>query len=224
MKNAVVQNSTGSVLQFGFGDFTDVNANPYFNPATMSQVQVQDAATVPVVNGVPVPLKYVKVVSTQFVEMTALEKAAVDAVTPTSAVQRILFANETIVTSGHASDATTGFATVIGGVKTSSPLVAGDYQLAVTFEMSLVANAIWDNNGPRSAAQARLLWNGSELQSWVAPLAFYTTFSAILGAQLADGSTPTIDLQIRRFGLAGMNVRARRVRIELAPTLASAAL
>ncbi len=224
MKNAVVQNATGSVLQFGFPDFTDLNANPYFNPVTMSQVQVQDDATVPVVNGTPVPLKYVKVVSGQFVEMTALEKSAVDTATPTSSVQRILTPGETIVTSGHASDATTGFASVLGGVKTSRPLTAGDYQLAVTFEMSLTGNAIWDNNGPRSAAQARLLWNGSELQSWVGPLAFYSTFSALLGAQLSEGSTPTIDLQVRRFGLAGVSVRARRVRIELAPTLASAAL
>jgi hypothetical protein len=224
MKNAVVHNATGSVLQFGFMDFTDTQSNPYFNSATMSQVQVQDDSTVPVVNGQPVALKYVKVLSTQFVEMTALEKATVDAIAPVSSVQRILAPGETIVTTGHASDTTTGFLTVIGGLKTSRPLVAGDYQLATTFEMALTGNAIWDNTGARSAAQARLLFNGTEIQTWVAPLATYTAFSAILGATLAEGAAPTFDLQIRRFGQAGLNARARRVRIEIAPTLTSSIL
>jgi hypothetical protein len=215
MQNVQILNSTGSVLSYGY---SDMSANAGYNPAIHSVVQVGDDSYPP--DGVP--LKYVKVVDSAFVEMSAVEKAAVDAVTPIATPQRKIVMAETTVATGG-TDAATGFATVIGGQVTAKPVKASDYQLLVTFELALVANATWGATGPDRAAQARLMWDGGEIAGWLNPLAFYTTCTAALGAALAEGHTPTIDLQIRRFGSAG-SARARRIRLELAPTLSAAAI
>lgn len=220
MKNAVIQNSTGRVLKWGGCDFRTESS---FNASTMTQVALLEDAVPPTNGGgVPVLNKYLKVVSQQFVEMSAAEKLAVDAVFPSSAVQRASVAAETTVATGG-TDAATGFSSVIGGTKTVKPVTAGDWQITVAFELSMVANATWAGTGPDRAAQARLVVNGVEQYTWVNPFTTYTTMTCVIGAALAEGATPTIDLQIRRFGSAG-SARARRIRLELAPTVSSISL
>lgn len=218
-RNAKILNATQQVLEFGSLDFTSA---PGWNGATMTQVAIADDAAIPVVNGAEIPLKYTKVVAQQFVEMTAPEKAIVDAATPTLAVQRGAANAEQQTTSGHASDATTGWVSAIGGVKTALPLVGGDWQLIVALELALLASASWNNTGPLSAAQARIVWNGTEIYNWLWPHPHYCGFSVPLGATIAEGVRPTIDIQFRRFGLAA-TARVRRIRYELAPTTGSVA-
>ena len=133
----------------------------------------------------------------------------------TSPIQRKSQAGELIVAAG-AVDASTGFASVFGAPLSVAPLAAGDYQLLVSFELSLTANAVWGTSGPDRAAQARVLWNGVEIATWVTPFAQYTLLSGAASATLVDGATPQFDLQLRRFGAAG-SARMRRARVELSP-------
>lgn len=209
MRNAVIKTATGSVVATGYTDFTSQLK------AGEEQVAVNPGAIE--IEGVS--LRYQKIVGGEFVEMTESEKGIVDASTPVAVVQRKTGSPELVVANGG-TDAATGFASAIGGVITSRPLKAGDYQLLVTFEMAMVANATWGATGPDRAAQARLLWNGVEIATWINPFAFYSAFSVVAGDTLAEGFQPTIDLQVRRFGNAG-SARIRRVRLELAPTLAA---
>lgn len=220
--NAKILNATQQVIEYGSIDY--VNA-PGWNGATMTQVALLDGATPPVVNGVEVPLKYVKVVSGVLVEMTQPEKALVDSLTPSNVVQRgSANAEQTTNTGAGGADTTTGWVSVFGGPKTSLyPLIAGDWQLIVSLELALAAVASWNNAGPAAAAQARLMWNGSELHTWIWPHPLYCAFSVPVGATLAEGTKPTIDVQFRRWGTAG-TARIRRVRFELAPTTGSVAL
>lgn len=215
--NAKVLNATQQVLEYGSIDYISA---PGWNGATMTQVPLLDGATPPVVNGVEVPLKYTKVVGGQLTEMTQVEKDLVVSLTPSLAVQRITAGPEqTVNTGAGGADTTTGWASVIGGVKTSGfPLTAGDWQLVVSFELALQATAAWNNAGPDRAAQARLLWNGSEIATWVWPHPLYCGFATVMGANLAEGVKPTIDIQLRRWGTTGV-ARIRRVRFELAPTV-----
>ena len=214
--NAKVLNATQQVLEYGSIDYTTA---PGWNGATMTQVPLADGASPPITNGVEVPLKYVKVSGGQLVEMNQTEKDLVDSLTPSSAVQRITAGPEQTVNAGAGgADTTTGWASVIGGMKTSRfPLIAGDWQLVVSLELALQAAGNWNNAGPDRAAQARLLWNGSEIATWVWPHPLYTGFGTVMGATLAEGVKPTIDIQLRRWGSAGV-ARIRRVRFELAPT------
>lgn len=215
MRNAVIRTSTGSVLRYGYADFSGDGA---FDAATETQLALNESAIEP--EGVP--LKYIKVVAGEFVEMSPAEKAAVDAVTAVGHVLRKLQFDEITVADGG-TDTSTGFTSVFGAALQVPPLKAGDWQLIATFELALVAGASWSGTGPDRAAQARLMWNGAEIATWLNPHAHYLTLSASFGATLTEGETPTLDLQIRRFGVAG-SARVRRVRLELAPTVAAATI
>lgn len=220
--NAKILNATQQVIEYGSFDYTIL---PGWNGATMTQVALVDGAAPPVVNGVEVPLKYVKVVSGQLVEMTTGEKALVDSLTPSNVVQRgAANAEQTTNTGAGGADTTTGWVSVFGGPKTSLyPLIAGDWQLIASLEISLAAVSSWNNAGPNAAAQARLMWNGSEVHTWIWPHPIYCAFSVPIGATLGEGTKPTIDIQFRRWGAAG-TARIRRVRFELAPTTGAAIL
>lgn len=214
-KHALIQNNTTGILRYGFQDFT---TDQDYNAGTMTQVNIADEAAAPD----DVLIKYCKVVALLIVEMTPAEKIIVDNLTPTAAVQRKIVDPETVIATGGA-DAVTGWASVIGGVVTTKPLIASDYQLAVAFELSLVAAAVWGAGGPDRAAQARLLMNGAEIATWVEPMHVYSRMGVTLGDVFARGTVLTFDLQIRRFGTAG-SARARRIRLELAPTVSAQAL
>lgn len=220
--NAKILNATQQVLEYGDFDYTSL---PGWNGATMTQVALTPGAQPPIVNGVEIPLKYVKVVSGNFVEMTAQEKALVDSLTPSNTIQRgAANAEQTTNTGAGGADTTTGWVSVFGGAKTSAfPLIGGDWQLMVSLEIALAAVASWNNTGPNAAAQARLLWNGAEVHTFVWPHPLYCAFSVPIGATLAEGVKPTIDIQFRRWGASG-TARIRRVRFELAPTNAGVAL
>lgn len=214
-RHAVIDTATGYVKRYGTVDFT---LESVFKPLTETQVDINTVTQIP--DGVL--QEYTKVVGGNFVEMTAPEKAAVDAVLPTNVVQRKIVDAETIVATGS-TDATTGWASVVGGTVTARPLKAGDYQLAVAFELSLTAVAVWAAGGPDRAAQARLLLNGAEIATWVEPLNFYSRMGVTLGDVFTEGAVLTLDLQIRRFGPAG-SARARKIRLELSPVGAARAL
>ena len=72
MRNAVTDNAVLSVLRYGATDFTTDGS---FNGATQTQVALNPGTQPPA----GVQLSHVKVVAGDFVEMTAPEKAAVDA-------------------------------------------------------------------------------------------------------------------------------------------------
>jgi hypothetical protein len=82
--NAVTDNATGAVIKWGFTDFVGD-----YDAATQSVVALNDGA-VPVEG---VPLYYQKVVTGDFVEMSAAEKSAVDdaGLSPVSVTTGVLF-------------------------------------------------------------------------------------------------------------------------------------
>ena len=212
-QNAVVLTSSGSVLRYGNQVFTTDGS---FDAARETEVALNDDTFPP--DGVP--LIHVKIVAGEFVEMTAPEKAIADGLYPTSVVQRKVQLGEVSVTTGGA-DAETGWQSAIGGAVTARAVAGGDYQLSVSFEMKLSANAAWSGSGPNRAAQARLVWNGIVLAEWLNPYAFYNVSSVVIGDSLALGLVPTIDLQMRIFGSVSGSALMQRVRMELAPTAAA---
>ncbi len=72
MPKAVIHTATGAVLRYGYCDFS---TDGTFDPATQTQVDVTEGS-VPLAN---IPLYYNKIVGGLFVEMSAAQKAAVDA-------------------------------------------------------------------------------------------------------------------------------------------------
>lgn len=221
MRNARIHTATGYVKEYGYTDYTQ---DPTFNPAVESQVEITEGTSPP--DGIP--LQHVKVVVPaptvdnptplgEFATMTAPEIAAVDLIFPVRIVQRKSKTAETVVTTGD-TDAGGGWASVLGGSATCRPVIAANYQLLVSLDLSLVANAVWGASGPNKTAQARLTMDGTEIATWVHPFTTYETKDVTLGAALAQGAAPVFDIQIRRFGPGPASVRARRVRIEIGPT------
>lgn len=203
MKNAVIDTATGYVKRWGFADFT---TDGTFDGATETQVVLNDEA-VPVAD---IPLHYNKIVGGDFVEMTQPEKDAVDAVMPTNGVQRInAMAEQTITGSA--------FQSVFGGVRTPRPLKAGEYVLAVTFEMKLATPAVWGAGGPSKAAQVQLLLNGTEIQQWLWPHDRYNGHAFIAGRAFAEGAQPTFDLQARALAAGSEDIQVRNARMQIQP-------
>lgn len=203
MKNAVIDTATGYVKRWGFTDFT---ADGNFDGVTETQVALNDEA-VPVAD---IPLHYNKIVGGDFVEMTQPEKDAVDAVMPTNGVQRInAMAEQTI--SGSA------FQSVFGGVWTPRPLKAGEYVLAVTFEMKLDSAAVWGASGPSKSAQMQLELNGAEIQQWLWPHDRYNGHAFIAGRAFVEGAQPTFNLLARALATGSQDIQVRNARMQIQP-------
>jgi hypothetical protein len=61
--------------------------------------------------------------------------------------------------------------------------------------------------------------NGSEIATWVNPFDTYHRVGIAGGAPVPDGATPTLTLELRRFGTAG-SAKARKARLEMFPVTA----
>jgi hypothetical protein len=140
--------------------------------------------------------------------------AAAPASPTTQRIMQRRTANAEVVVSTGQADPGAGWVQILQLV--SVPLEAGAYQLTCYFELSLTAVATWGASGPNRTAQARLLLNGSEVSTWVNPYDAYHRVGIATGDMVAAGATPTLSLELRRFGTAG-SARIRRCRLELQP-------
>jgi hypothetical protein len=202
MANVLIHTATGAVISWGAQAFT---------PGAGQSVVQAEGESFPdgAFN------KYVKVAGGVFVAMTAPERAAVDAVFAVRKILRVSRAAEFTVTTGQA-DAGAGWASVFSAPLQSPPLEAGAYQLSVSFELSLLAPAVWGAGGPNTSAQARLMMNGAEIASWISPFDQYARQTAVFSSSMAAGDAPLFDFQVRRFGAAA-TARARRVQLTITP-------
>lgn len=131
----------------------------------------------------------------------------------TALVQRIERNGEVSVTTGQ-TDPNGGWVVILSAQ--SPKLAASEYELTVGFELSLAAAATWGTAGPNRTAQARLLYNGVEIGTWVNPFDAYDRKGITIGAKIEAGATPIFSLELRRFGAAG-TARIRRTRMQLSP-------
>ena len=205
MAQAIIINATGQVRGWGEENLTGRAG------AGESVVNINAGAFPP--SGVP--RKYLKIVAGAFAEMTAPEKAAVDAVHPVRRVLRASRSSELSVTTGNA-DPGNGWVSAFSAPLQSPPLVAGEYELVCSFELALLAAAAWNGSGAASGAQARLLMNGSEIGTWIWPFDTYTRQVGVFSAAQAAGAAPVFDFQIRRAGAAA-TARARKIVLTIKP-------
>ena len=199
---ALTDNATGSVISWGHTEFTPTS--------TQTVTEIYDQSTYP--GG---PEKYVKVVANLFAPMSQAERDLVDQWIPERRIIRVRRPAEMQVTTGPA-DANNGWSSAFAAPLQCPALRAGDYQLAITFELALLASATWNASGPTSAAQVRLLQNGSEIMAWLSSISEYDGRCAVFSATVAEGARPTFDVQIRRLGAAA-TARMRRLALTIAP-------
>ncbi len=166
------------------------------NPAPAGQIRHVDVTGVAVINDPANGLKYTKVVAGVFVAMSEAERTNVDNLTPSSDVQRIIRPGP-IITDG------TGWQSIFTSPREARPVVAGDWELTACFAIKMANGPTWDAGGADSAAEARLLVNGTVRRPWILPMAFYSTHSGCLSDNLADGVVLTIDFQTNRKGASG---------------------
>lgn len=181
------------------------SSDPQFDGGT----ETQDTLNAPPALALGVPLHHHKVVANLVVEMTGPEKAAVDAVRPTRAVQE----------HNHKAEVTkdgTSSQSVLDAAFTSKPLIAGRYELTVTAEMKMSAAATWGASGPDRTAEMVLSLDGVEVAVLHNPHDRYQLLSFVgsLDFDLADA--PVFDIKIDMLG-ASADVLARRIRMTLKP-------
>jgi len=195
--NALINNATGAVLEWGAVDYV---AGPGQSVAT-----IDDAGSFPQ----DTPNRYVKVVSGLFVAMSPGERVAVDLTIPQRRAQRVTEPLE-IQVSTNETGSGGGWGDVIAPIS-AQPLLAGAYQCVCGLELALLANSA------THTAQARLMLNGVEVATWQNPRSAYTRFQFQDALLFATGAAPTLALQIRRFGPGAGTARARRASIVLYP-------
>jgi len=197
MINALIHTATGSVLEWG--------AVSYVPSPGQSVMAIEDAGSFPE----DTPNHYVKVVGGLFVAMSPGERVAVDLTIPQRLAQRVSEPLEIQVATNETSP-DGGWGNVIAPTP-CQPLLAGAYQLVCGFELALLASSA------THTGQARLMLSGTEVATWQNPRSSFTRFQFADVLVFPTGASPTLALQIRRFGPGAGTARARRASIVLYP-------
>lgn len=178
-------------------------SDPQFDGGTETQYTLAAPATL----AAGVPPHHHKVVANLVVEMTALEKSAVDDARPTSEVQE----------HNHKAEVTrdgTSSQSVLDAAFTSKPLIAGRYELTVTAEMKMDAAATWGAGGPDRTAEMVLSLDGVEIAVLHNPHDRYQLLSFVGSLDFDLDDAPVFDIKIDMLG-ASADVLARRIRMTM---------